>query len=384
MQAFQVFYKIVPRKFLKPFIIYTLIFVGLMSFLTSSFSQDDIFELSKVRVTVINHDNTPLANGLEEFINSILRPVEINIDEDSIKDALFFRETEFVVTIPQGFESSFISSNPQKISTMSVPDSTSSHYARTIIDKYLNTAIVYMEAFPEMPIVEINEKVLRDISKEVRVSFLDRVAISNLTSLNLYFNFLAYLLIAMLTTMIARIMLIFNNKEIKMRNYCAPISSKKYNYQLILGNLTIAFAIWLIFIALSFYLNKDSTNQTGAFIFVINSFILMILSLSIGFFVSSFATHKSIEPLAMCFSLGLSFLGGAFVPQFLLNERIRNIGNFNPVFWYVKVNDTIGDLTGISMASLQPIIYGMLVQLAFAFALLAIALVIIKQKQQSL
>lgn len=40
-----------------------------------------------------------------------------------------------------------------------------------------------------------------------------------------------------------------------------------------------------------------------------------------------------------CFSLGLSFLGGTFVSQEFLSDKLKTIGSFNPIFWYVKVTD---------------------------------------------
>lgn len=384
MQVFKLFYKIVPRKFLGIFIIYTVVFIGLMSFFTKSgLSQiEDAFELSEVKISVINEDNTTLANGLESYINDISKPVEIKNDDESIKDALFFRETEFIIVIPEGFENNFATSNHQNVQTMSVPDSTSSAYAKTIIDRYLNTAKVYILANPEMPIEEINDEVLNDISMKTNVSFLDRVIDNDLSSLNTNFNFLSYILIAMLISMVGRIMLIFNNKEIKMRNYCAPISSKNYNYQLIFSNLLIAFIIWIIFVVLAYLINDTTFIQTGSFLFIVNSFVLTILCLSITFLVSTFATEKSIDPIGNCLSLGLAFLGGSFVPQVLLSNQLKMLGTFNPIFWYVKVNDTIGNLSSITTSTLEPIIYGILVQLAFAAAFLSIALVIIKQKRQ--
>jgi ABC-2 type transport system permease protein len=386
MQVFKLFYKIIPRKFLGAFIIYTVIFVGLMTFFSySGFTQtEDAFELSKIKVSVLNHDNTPLANGLESYINSIAKPVEIKRDESSIKDALFFRETEFIVLIPEGFQENFASKGGQKIETMSVPDSTGSAYARTIIDRYLKAASLYISAYPQMPIEEVNERVLEDISMKVNVSLLHRIAGHDFSSLNTYFNFMSYILIGMLISMVARIMLIFNNKEIKMRNYCAPVSSKSYNFQIIFSNLLIAFVIWLIFVVLAFTINKEALNQTGSFLFVVNSFVLTVLCLSISFFVSTFATKNSIDPIGNCLSLGLSFLGGAFVPQALLSDQLKTFGTFNPIFWYVKVNDTIGNLTTITQSTLAPILHGILVQLAFAVAFMAIALVIIKQKRHAL
>ncbi len=385
MQVFKLFSKIVPRKFLGVFIIYVLIFVGLMTFFSySGFTQsNDAFELSKLKVSVINNDKTPLANHFESYIKGISTPVEIDLDENSIKDALFFRNTEFIITIPKGFEQKFVLTNSHLIETMSVPDSTNSEYARIIIDSYLRTAKLYLLANPEIPINQLNEKVVADISSETRVSLLNIVAAKDTSSVNTYFNFLSYILIAMLISMVGRIMLIFNNKDIKRRNYCSPISSKSYNLQLILSNFIIAIILWVILASLAFVINSNTISNTGSFLYLINSFVLTILCLSISFLVATFATKNSIDPIGNCFSLGLSFLGGSFVPQALLSDQLKTIGAFNPIFWYVKVNDTIGSLISLNRASLEPIVFGMIVQLAFALAFLSIALVIIKHKRIS-
>jgi len=179
-------------------------------------------------------------------------------------------------------------------------------------------------------------------------------------------------------------MFIFNNKEIKMRNYSAPISSSNYNSQLIISNLLLAFIIWIVFVILAFTINDNALNQTSSILFIVNSLVLTVVCLTLSFLISTFVTKKSIDPIGNCVSLGLSFIGGAFVPQALLSDVLITIGNFNPIFWNVKVNNTIGNLTETNASSFNPIIYGMLVQLAFAAAFLAIALVIIKQKRNYL
>ncbi|QOY35345.2 ABC transporter permease [Anaerobacillus isosaccharinicus] len=185
----------------------------------------------------------------------------------------------------------------------------------------------------------------------------------------------------MLISMVGRIMLIFNHKEIKMRNHCAPISINNYNFQLIVGNLTLAFIIWFIFVVMAFVINAGTLNQTGSFLYIVNSFVFTIVCLSISFLVATFATKNSIDPIGNSLTLGLAFLSGSFVPQALLSDTLQTIGIFNPVFWYVKVNNSIGGITSITQFSLEPVIYGILVQLAFSVAFLAIALVVIKQRR---
>ena len=50
-------------------------------------------------------------------------------------------------------------------------------------------------------------------------------------------------------------------------------------------------------------------------------------------------SNKSINMVAILLGLGFSFIGGAFVPQFLLGEKIMTIAKFIPTYWFVLVNN---------------------------------------------
>ncbi|WP_156943719.1 hypothetical protein [Alkaliphilus transvaalensis] len=62
-------------------------------------------------------------------------------------------------------------------------------------------------------------------------------------------------------------------------------------------------------------------------------------------------------------------------------DTLQTVGTFNPIFGYIKVNDAIGEITNLTQSTLQPIIYGILVLLAFTIAFIAIALVVTSQNR---
>lgn len=81
-------------------------------------------------------------------------------------------------------------------------------------------------------------------------------------------------------------------------------------------------------------------------------------------------------------SLGLCFLSGVFVPQLFLGDSVLKVVQFNPVFWFVKANETIGNLSVINQETLGPVFIDMGIVLAFAVAVFAIAMVVSRAQRK--
>ena len=75
-------------------------------------------------------------------------------------------------------------------------------------------------------------------------------------------------------------------------------------------------------------------------VIAINNFLGMLTACSLVAFITSFKlNNKSVNMIAIIVGLGMSFISGAFVPQFLLGESILKIARFFPVYWFVLVNN---------------------------------------------
>jgi ABC-2 type transport system permease protein len=83
-------------------------------------------------------------------------------------------------------------------------------------------------------------------------------------------------------------------------------------------------------------------------------------------------------------SLGICFLSGVFMDQYLLGETVLKIASFSPGFWYIKAVNWIKELTSFSFENLRPVFEYMLIQLAFAAACIIVALVASKQRKQNM
>ena len=92
-------------------------------------------------MAVVNRDREgALAQGIAEYLSQTHRVVDYPDDPEKLQDALFYRNVEYIVIIPEGFSERFMSESRSVIQKVVVPGSTSSHYVDMSIDRFLNTA----------------------------------------------------------------------------------------------------------------------------------------------------------------------------------------------------------------------------------------------------
>lgn len=381
MQVFKQYFKIIRKSVFWSLFMYAFIFIGMtILFSTTGGGSSSDFEATKCKVAIINEDDSALASNIEKFIKSNSTVVTLENNEDSIKDSLFFRDSELVITIPKGFGEAFNSESPINLQIQSIPDSTSSIFVKNMINSYLNTTSLYLSNSGIKDFNEIGTLVEMDLSKETTVNISNSGNLKEKNGSYYYFNYLCYPLLCMLILGISLISGIFNSKDLKMRNLCSPISIKKFNIQLFLGHIILAMFIWLLFIIISFIMYPDEIASFNGLLHIINSLIFTITALSLSFFIGNIATKNSIPAICNCVALGSCFLGGAFVPQEMLSSTVVKLSMINPVYWYVHINDTISSMSKFNFAAVKPILFELMILIAFAIAFLSIGLVTVKQK----
>lgn len=197
-----------------------------------------------------------------------------------------------------------------------------------------------------------------------------------------YFNYFAYSLFAIILLGVTSFMMVFNDPELKKRNLCSPLPSKSMNAQIILGNLMFSLVIWAIMVCFAFVIYGNSILNYNTVYFIINSLIFTLVCLSISFFVGNIIKSRNAQSaIVNVLSLGLSFISGVFVPQILLGKTVLKIASFTPTYWYIKANNDINNIISFNTNNTPPIIYAILIQFGFAVVILAVSLVVIKQKK---
>ena len=79
--------------------------------------------------------------------------------------------------------------------------------------------------------------------------------------------------------------------------------------------------------------------------------------------------------------LGMSFLGGVFVPQNMLSDQILAVSRFLPTYWYTRINNM---LAGFSNESFSFAAYWQYIgiELLFAATVFVLALLASKYRKQ--
>ncbi|MDD4547919.1 MAG: ABC transporter permease [Bacilli bacterium] len=370
MIVFNNYFKVL-KKYSSMIITYTIIFVAFAVFATNANTTNtsDSFSSTKTNVAVINRDQeTVLIESFVNYLGDNAEIKELKDDEEALRDALFYREVDYILIIPENFTDDFMASKNPKIDTMNIPDSYSMKYTEILLNRYLNIAKVYVAS--DMDQVEIAENIKIDLKLNANIILSENSNMDTSVTINYFFNFFNYTFLMICVYIVGMVINSYKNSNIKRRNLVSSFSYKKLNFQLFLGSFCLTLAVWLIYIIISFILYPGSMLTNHGLLLIINSFVFSITVLAIGFFIGSVVkSREATDGIANVLSLGSSFLCGAFVPQELLGSTVLSIAQFLPSYWFIKNNNEIVTLTSYDLSSLQPILINMLIVLAFGIAL---------------
>ena len=388
MQVYKAYFKIIKKNIgqLSIYLIIFLLFAIIFGKVSTS-PKDTDFESTKVNISIINKDeNSKLISGLRDYLKENANIVDVGTSKEDLQDALFFREAEYIITIPKGFTKEILKGNKDiNIEKTVIPNSTSEIYMDNLINRYLNTVKMYTSTIDNISQAKLVSNVNKDLSHttDVKIKTYDNDYSNNASCAN-YYNFFAYSMFAVLILGISLVMISFNNKDLKRRNLASSLSMKNMNIQMVFANITYAVVVWFVMIIASFIMFKNYMFTINGLLSLLNSFVFTLAALSISILVSNLVTSRNaLSAVVNVIALGSCFISGVFVPQQYLGDTVLSIAKFNPTYWYVKANDDIAILVNYSNENMRPIFMSMIIVLGFALAVYAVTLVVIKQKRLS-
>lgn len=366
----------IARTYALTILIYTFIFLGLNIIVGMYNSSATDYQSTEVNIAIINHDGkSDLVTGLTDYISKNGNLITIKDDQEAMRDALFFRQVDYIMIIPENFNQDFISGKDVSIETMELPDAYNSIYSKNLLNKYLNTARLYINS----NVSEFSTMIEQDLNNTVKVSLNGQQNDIDFSKVTDYYNFANYMLVTITMVVITMIMVSFNEEKIKRRNLVAPISYQSMNRQLLLGNYTVGFLIWGLYVLFSFILYPQAMFSYNGLLLVINSIALMIFIQAFSFLLTKFTSNREIlSGIGNVIGLGSSFLCGAFVPQSMLSPFVISIAKFLPPYWFIKNNNEIAKIAQFNLDSLNPILINIIIILAFALVVYIITQLVAK------
>lgn len=212
MEVFKIYFKIFKKRALLMTIIFLVIFTVILTvFSSNSETNENVFEVEKVKIAIIDRDKSDLSINLSKYIEEKCHYIELKDDEKVIKDALFFNEVSYVLIVPEGYEKDFIDLEKNNLQSIKKPTATNTFLMDEIIKGYMDTVSIYKKSGLEIDYSAIK----KDLNSEAKVDFLDEKNISeeseNRDGMNLVgvMNFSSYPILAILAFAISTIMINF-------------------------------------------------------------------------------------------------------------------------------------------------------------------------------
>lgn len=388
MQVFKLCMKII-KKNMAIMLMYVGIFLTvslIISFSASSEQQNENdFTPVKSNISFISEESSPLIDGLKQELGKVANFVELPDETEALQDALYFRSVSYILRVPKGFTESFMNGENVQLEKTIVPNSTSNIYVDLSVDKYLNTARLYVQHTKDITQESLVRYLQSDLAAGTSVEWQANGGnLDNYIYENYYFNYLAYSLLAVLILGMTTLMLVVNDEDLKKRNACSPLSAKSVNMQFMLATLLFTLVSWLVMVIFCFIFSSNNSFNTNSVYFIINTFIFAICGSSISFLIGNLVKGRgAISAVSHVVTLGPCFISGVFVPQELLGEAVLKIASFTPTYWFIRANNQIATLTKFDFLSVRPILTCILIQAGFALAFFVVALVVRKAKRFS-
>ena len=380
MTVFKTFWKILNKNKLTV-IIYTVILLvfGISNMKTSEKSMN--FQAEKPDIAIVNYDEeTELVKGFVQYLNKNCNVKEIENNEEILNDAIFYRDLNYVIYIPENYTEEFMAGKKPELEVKSTGDYQAS-YAEMIVTRYIQMANIYQKKISDESelVVQVNE-VLKNEAKIEMTSKLDSNAMQRVT---LYYNFASYSLIACLVFMIGLILNSFNQEKIKKRIIISSENYKRHNRALLLSNCCYSLIMWALYVIVSLILLKDIMLTTRGLVYIANSLVFTLCITTLSFLIGNLVNNKeALSGISNVVSLGSSFLCGAFVPVRWLPDFVIKIAHVLPTYYYINSNETLGTMEKITKGTMQPIITNTIIMIAFSIIFIILSNIVVKTKRK--
>ena len=380
MTVFKTFWKILNKNKITV-IIYTvmLLIFGASNMQTSEKSMN--FVASKPDVLIVNYDEEiGITKDLIKYITDNSNIIEIDKTEEKINDALFYRDVNYVIYIPENYSKDFMEGKNPEIKIKSTGDYQAS-LEKMILTRYIKVANIYQKSISNED--ELINKINETLSKEVETEITSKLDTNTISKATYYYNFASYSILACLLLVISLILSSFNAEKIRKRIVVSKTNYKKHNKILLLSNCCYSLILWLFYVVISFIILGDiMTTKTGA-IYIINSFVLTICATTIAFLIGNLVSNKgAINGIVNVIALGSSFLCGAFVPMEWLPDSVLKIAHALPTYYYISTNETLKTLEEFNFETLKPIMTNMVIILGFAAVFIVLSNLVSRRKRK--
>ncbi len=379
MTVFKAFLRVLNQCRI-PIILYTVFLIGFGGINMQTSDSNTGFTASRPDILIFNQDeNAGITKGLIDYMTDNCNLVEIKDEEDAVSDALFYRDVNYILYIPEHFRADFLKGEAPEIQVKSNGNDESS-YAGMLLARYLKVANTYVQYIQDEQ--TLIDQIAETLAKETPVEVTTSLDTDHLTKAAFYYNFASYSLLAGCVYVICLILSSFRADNIRKRTVISSMNYRKFNRQLLLSNGLFAVVLWLFYVLLSFALIGQVMFTAHGLLFMANSFVFTLCALTIAFLIGNVVKNKNaVNGIVNVVALGSSFLCGAFVPVQWLPDSVLAVAHILPSYWYIQTNERLKVIETVDLETLRPIFFNIAVVLGFSLLFTIVANVVSRKKR---
>ena len=307
MTVFKTFWNIV-KKYKGTIILYTVILILFGGINMTTSDNQTTFIDSKPDVLIINNDaNVGITKNLVNYIEENSNIIDVKDDEEAINDALFYRDINYIIYIPENYREDVLDGLNPKLDIKSTGDYQSS-LAEMMLSRYVQIQNIYASNINDEN--DLIEAINNNLSKKSSIEITSKLDTSKTANATFYFNFASYSIMAVVIFIICLVLSSFHEKTVNKRTIISSMNYKKHNFQLLLASLVYSIIVWALFIVLGIILLGDILFTTRGIVYILNCFVFTFCSLTIALLTSTLVNNKNavngiVNVVALRFSISL-------------------------------------------------------------------------------
>ena len=380
MTVFKTFWKII-NKYKGTIILYTVILIIFGGINMSTNDTETTFVDSKPDILIINKDEEiGITKNLVDYLKQNSNIINVKNNEEAINDALFYRDINYVIYIPENYRQDVLNGLNPEINIKSTGDYSAS-LAEMMLSRYVQIQNIYKDNIKNED--ELIEAINNNLSKKSSVEMTSKLDASKMTKVASYFNFASYSIMAVVIFIICLVLSSFHEKTVNKRTIISSMNYKEHNRLILFASFMYSVIVWFLYVVLGLILLGNIIFTARGLMYLLNTFVFTFCALTIALLISTIVSNKNaINGIVNVVALGSAFLCGAFVPAEWLPKAVLNIAHILPAYWYINSNDLLKTMETINFETLKPVFNNMLVILAFAILFIIMNNIISKKKQK--
>lgn len=379
MTVFKAFWKVI-KKYKGTIILYTVMLIVFGGLNMTSNNISTTFVDSKPDILIINNDEeVGLTKNLVDYLRSNANVIDVEKDEDSINDSLFYREVNYVIYIPENYREDILNGLDPEIEIKTTGDYEAG-LAEILLSRYLKVQNIYSDSIDDEN--ELISLINENMNIKTNVELVSKVDTTKTSKITRYFNFASYSIMAVVIYIICLVLSSFREKNVNKRNIVSSMNYKKQNRLILYASISYGVIIFILYVLLGIIILGTDILSLRGFIYILNTLLFTFCSLTIALFISTAINNKNaINGIVNVVALGSAFLCGAFVPAQWLPKSVLVFAHILPSYWYINSNDLLANLEVINITTLNRVFINMVVVLGFSLLFIVLNNIVSKKKR---